>query len=75
MEPGVIERESAQRAVAISEPGVIERESVQQAVARLEPGVIERESARRVVARARRTFDMACNYVDGKYIFHQACEL
>jgi hypothetical protein len=43
----VIERESAQRAVARLEPGVIERESAQRAVARLEPGVIERKSAQR----------------------------
>jgi uncharacterized protein YacL (UPF0231 family) len=48
---------------------------VQRAVARLEPGVIERESARRVVARARRTFDMACKYVNGNYLFHQPCGL
>jgi hypothetical protein len=49
--PGLIERESAQQAVARLEPSVRERESAQRAVARLKPGVQERESAQRAVAR------------------------
>ena len=75
LEPGAIDHESAQRAVVRLENGVIERESARRAVARLELGVIERESARRVVARARRTFDMACKYFNGNYLFHQPCGL
>ena len=54
---------------------MVERESTQRAAAREEPGVREHESAQRAAARATRTFDMACKYVDGKYIFHQTCGL
>ncbi len=57
--------------MAREEPGVQEHESAQRAAAREEPGVREHESAQRAVSRAKRTFDMACKYVDGKYIFHQ----
>ena len=67
--------ESAQRAVAREEPCVQEHKSAQQAVAREEPGVREHESAQQAAARATRTFDMACKYVDEKYIFHQTCRL
>jgi hypothetical protein len=74
-EPSVREHESAQQAVAREEPGVREHKSAQRAVAREEPGVQEHESAQRAAARATRTFDMACKYVDGKYIFHQTCGL
>ncbi len=52
-------------------PGVVERESIQQAAAREEPGVRDWE----IRQQATRTFDMACKYVDGKYIFHQPCGL
>ena len=49
----------------------IERESAQRAAARQDPVVQEREARQR----ATRTFDMACKYVDGSYLFHQPCGL
>jgi hypothetical protein len=87
-DPGVREHESAQRAatredgtrrdeennqrrVRRNETGVRENESAQRAGAREEPGVRERERRQR----ARRTFDMACKYLDGNYLFHQPCGL
>ena len=87
-EPGVRERESAQRAATRedgtrreeennlrrgrrSEMGVRQRETIQRAAAREETGVRERETRQR----AGRTFDMACKYVDGNYLFHQPCGL
>ena len=70
---GSLEEENDQRRARRVIPGVIDRESAQRAAAREEPGVREHESAQRAAARATRTFDMACKYVDGKYIFHQTC--
>ena len=87
-EPGVRECESAQRAATRedgtrreeennqrrgrrSEMGVRQRETIQRAAAREETGVRERETRQR----AGRTFDMACKYVDGNYLFHQPCGL
>ncbi len=73
--PGVVECESAQRAVAREVPGVVECKSAQQAAAREELVVQERESRQRAAARLIKTFEMACKYVNGQYIFHQPCGL
>jgi hypothetical protein len=54
---------------------VVERESAQQTAARKEPAVQEPESRQRVAARLNETFEMACKYVNGQYIFHQLCGL
>ena len=69
------QNENNQRRSRRNAPGAVERESTQRVAAREEPGVREQESAQRAAARATRTFDMACKYVDGKYIFHQTCGL
>ncbi len=42
---------------------------------RKEPVVQERESRQRAVARLNKTFEMACKYVNGQYIFYQPCGL
>ncbi len=55
-------------------PGVIECKSAQQAAAREEPGFQEWESRQRA-ARLNKTFQMACKYVNGQYIFYQPCSL
>ncbi len=47
----MVERESAQQAVARDVPGVVERESVQRAVAREVPGVVECKLAQQTAAR------------------------
>ncbi len=72
---GVVECKSAQQAVARDVPGVVERESAQQAAAREEPAVRERKSRQRAERRLKKTFKMACKYVNGQYIFHQPCGL
>ncbi len=54
---------------------MIERESAQQATAREEPAVQEWESRQCAAARLNKTFEMACKYVNGRYIFHQPCDL
>ena len=69
--PGVREHEAAQRLAARDEPGVREHEAAQRAAARDEPGVREHERRQR----ATRTFDMACKYINGEYLFHQTCGL
>ncbi len=73
--PGVVECESAQRAMAREVPGVVERKLAQQVAVREEPVVQEPESRQRAVARLNKTFEMACKYVNGQYIFHQPCGL
>ncbi len=47
----MVERESAQRAVARDVPGVVERKSAQGAAAREVPGVVEPESVQQAAAR------------------------
>ncbi len=69
------QNENNQRQSRRNAPNVQEHEAEQRSVARDGPGVREHEAAQQAAARARRTFDMACKYVDGKYIFHQACGL
>ncbi len=54
---------------------MVECESAQQAAAREGPAVKERKSRQRAAARLNKTFEMACKYVNGQYIFHQPCGL
>ncbi len=54
---------------------MVERELAQQAAAIEEPAVQECESRQRVAAKLNKTFEMACMYVNGRYIFHQPCSL
>ncbi len=54
---------------------MVDRKSAQQAAAKEEPAVRERESRQCAVARLNETFEMACKYVNGQYIFHQPCGL
>jgi hypothetical protein len=54
---------------------VVERESAQQATAREELAVQEWESRQCAGARLNKTFEMACKYINGQYIFHQPCGL
>jgi hypothetical protein len=56
-------------------PGVVEHKSAQQAAAREEPAVREHESRQRARERLNKTFEMACKFVHGQYIFHQPCGL
>ena len=65
------QNENNQRCSRRNAPGVREHEAAQRLAARDKPGVREHER----IQRATRTFDMACKYVDGKYIFHQTCVL
>jgi hypothetical protein len=82
-EPGVREQEqpvdTARRAVARQEPGVREQEqpvdTARRAVARQDPAVRAREPRQRAVARGKKTYPMACQFVNGEYLFHQPCGL
>jgi len=56
-------------------PGVREHETEQRAVARLDPAVRARESRQRAVARGKKTYPMACQFVNEEYLFHQPCGL
>ncbi len=54
---------------------MVECKSAQQAVAREEPVVRECESRQRAAAILNKTFEMACKFINGQYIFHQPCGL
>ncbi len=69
------ERESEKQAVAREVPGVVERDSRQQAASREEPADQECDSRQHAAARLNKTFEMACMYVHGQYIFPQHCGL
>jgi hypothetical protein len=61
------------RAAARKDEEVRERENEQQRNRQLVPGVRENESKNRAAARAKRTYDMACTYKNGKFHFGQPC--
>ncbi len=65
------EEENDQQRARRETPGVVEHESAQQAAAREEPTVREHKSRQHAMARLNKTFEMACKYVNGQYIFHQ----
>jgi hypothetical protein len=69
------EEEYDQQRARCKTPGVVERKSAQQAATREEPEVQERKSRQHAAARVNKTFEMACKYVNGQYIFHQPCGL
>ncbi len=54
---------------------MVEHKSAQQVAAREELVVQECESRQHAAARLNKTFEMACKYVHGQYIFHQPCGL
>ena len=51
-------------------------DTVRRAVARLDPSVRARgESRQRAAAWGKKTYPMACQFVNGEYLFHQPCGL
>ena len=50
-------------------------DTVRRAVARLDPEVRARESRLRAVARGKIIHQMACEFINGEYLFHQPCGL
>ncbi len=73
--PGVREHETERQAIAREVPGMREHETELRAVARLDPAVRAHESRQWAVARGKKTYEMACKWVNGKYLFHQPCGL
>jgi hypothetical protein len=74
-EENVRNRESHRRRCANpairEEENVRNRESYRRRCAN--PAIREEENAKRAVARSNGVVDMACKYINGKYVFHQLC--
>ena len=75
--------DTGRRRIAREEPGVQEQRrereqpanTQQRAVARLDPEVRARESRLRAVARGKIIHQVACEFINGEYLFHQPCGL